>query len=95
MKNVSKELHEDLRNYASLEGENKATVNSAILLALNEDGFDISKLKGNKYPKGKDGKENLTKPVIGSDGMRILKLVKDYITAEGIIPEDKVNILIN
>lgn len=95
LQNVSKELHEDLRNYASLEGENKATVISAILLALNEDGFDISKLKGNKYPKDKDGKEDLTKPVIDSDGMRILKSVKDYITAEGIMPEDKVNILIN
>lgn len=95
MQNVSRELHEDLRNYASLEGENKAMVNSAILLALNEDGIDIPKLRGNKYPKGKDGKEDLTKPVISSDGMRILKSVKDYITAEGIMPEDKVSILIN
>ena len=94
LQNVSKELHEDLRNYASLEGENKATVISAILLALNEDDFDITKLKGNKYPKDKDGNDDTTKPVIDNDGMRILKSVKDYIASKGVMPEDKVNILI-
>lgn len=95
LQNVSKELHEDLRNYASLEGENKATVISAILLALNEEDFDIKKLTGNKYPKKNDGSEDITKPVIENDGMRILKSVKDYIASEGVMPEDKVNILLN
>ncbi len=95
LQNVSKELHEDLRNYASLEGENKATVISAILLALNEEDFDIKKLTGNKYPKKNDGSEDTTKPVIDNDGMRILKSVKDYIASEGVMPKDKVNILLN
>ena len=95
LQNVSKELHEDLRNYASLEGENKATVISAILLALNEEDFDIKKLTGNKYPKKTDGIEDTTRPVIDNDGMRILKAVKDYIASEGVMPEDKVNILLN
>lgn len=87
LQNVSRELHEDLRNYASLEGENKATVVSAILLALNEPDFDIQTLTGNKL--NKKGK------VIDNDGRRILKAVKDYIETEGIMPEDKVNILLN
>ena len=95
LQNVSKELHEDLRNYASLEGENKATVISAILLALNEEDFDIKKLTGNKYPRKTDGREDTTRPVIDNDGMRILKAVKDYIASEGVLPEDKVNILLN
>ncbi|HEP1823336.1 TPA: N-6 DNA methylase [Streptococcus suis] len=87
LQNVSRELHEDLRNYASLEGENKATVVSAILLALNEPDFDIQTLTGNKL--NKKGK------VIDNDGRRILKAAKDYIETEGIMPEDKVNILLN
>lgn len=95
LQNVSKELHEDLRNYAALEGENKATVISAILLALNEEDFDIKKLTGNKYPKKADGTEDTTKPVIDNDGMRILKSVKDYIASEGVMPEDKVSILLH
>lgn len=32
---------------------------------------------------------------IDNDGMRILKSVKDYIASEGVMPEDKVNILLN
>ena len=95
LQNVSKELHEDLRNYASLEGENKATVISAILLALSEEDFDIKKLTGNKYPRKTDGREDTTRPVINNDGMRILKAVKDYIASEGVMPEDKVTILLN
>ncbi|HFI0273788.1 TPA: class I SAM-dependent DNA methyltransferase [Streptococcus suis] len=87
LQNVSRELHEDLRNYASLEGENKATVVSAILLALNEPDFDIQTLTGNKL--------NKKEKVIDNDGRRILKAVKDYIETEGIMPEDKVNILLN
>lgn len=87
LQNVAKELHEDLRNYASLEGENKATVISAILLALNETDFDVKNLTGNKY--NNNGK------IINNDGIRILKSVKDYIDTEGIMPQDKVNILLN
>ena len=87
LKNVSKELHEDLRNYASLEGENKATVISAILLALRENDFDVKNLTGNKLNKNGE--------IIDNDGMRILKSVKDYIAIEGIMPQDKVKILLD
>jgi len=76
LQNVSKELHEDLRNYASLEGENKATVISAILLALNEEDFDIKKLTGNKYPRKTDGREDTTRPVIDNDGIFTVSLAE-------------------
>lgn len=87
LQNVSKELHEDLRNYASLEGEHKATVVSAILLALNEKTFDIKSLKGNDY----DGNGN----VIDNDGSRIIEAVKTYIRREGVMPQAKIDILLN
>ncbi|MCE4963022.1 HsdM family class I SAM-dependent methyltransferase [Staphylococcus haemolyticus] len=54
---IAKELHEDLRNYGSLEGEKKASVVSAILLALeNEDViFNVDKLQGLQGEGVKDG----------------------------------------
>ncbi|MGM0122073.1 N-6 DNA methylase [Enterococcus sp. AZ152] len=55
LQNVASELHEDLRNYGNLEGENKATVVSAILLALKGDPMLISQLKGTDNPKTRDG----------------------------------------
>jgi len=42
---IAAAIHEDLRNYGSLEGEKKATVVSAILLALEEPTFDMVSLK--------------------------------------------------
>ena len=87
LQNVSKELHEDLRNYASLEGENKATVISAILLALNEKTFDIKSLTGSDYTaKGE---------LIENDGSRILDAVDKYIKREGVLPKSKTDILSN
>lgn len=87
LQNVAKELHEDLRNYASVEGENKATIISAILLALNEKTFNVLELKGNDY----DNNGRLLK----NDGMRIVEAVKTYIRREGVMPEAKTNILLN
>ncbi|MEB6569047.1 HsdM family class I SAM-dependent methyltransferase [Staphylococcus auricularis] len=60
LKEVNKmaaDLHEDLRNYGSLEGEKKASVVSAILLALeNEDViFNVDKLQGLQGEGVKDG----------------------------------------
>lgn len=80
LQNVSKELHEDLRNYASLEGENKATVISAILLALNEKTFKANDLIGDDTKK---------------DGMRIIEAVETYINREGVMPQSKTDILLN
>lgn len=80
LQNVSKELHEDLRNYASLEGENKATVISAILLALNEKTFKAIDLIGDDTKK---------------DGMRIIEAVETYINREGVMLQAKKDILLN
>ena len=54
---IAADLHEDLRNYGSLEGEKKASVVSAILLALeNEDViFNVDKLQGLEGEAVKDG----------------------------------------
>lgn len=54
---IAADLHEDLRNYGSLEGEKKASVVSAILLALeNEDLiFNVDKLQGFQGEGIKDG----------------------------------------
>lgn len=54
---IAADLHEDLRNYGSLEGEKKASVVSAILLALeNEDIiFNVDKLQGLQGEGVKDG----------------------------------------
>ncbi|MDU0476824.1 N-6 DNA methylase [Staphylococcus chromogenes] len=54
---IAADLHEDLRNYGSLEGEKKASVVSAILLALeNEDViFVVDNLQGLQGEGVKDG----------------------------------------
>ena len=49
------DIHEDLRNYGSLEGEKKAAVVSAILLAIEEATFDVSDLKSHDTDGAKDG----------------------------------------
>ncbi|PFT62625.1 adenine methyltransferase [Bacillus cereus] len=82
LQNVAKELHEDLRNYGSLEGENKATVVSAILLALNEKSFDPKTLTGDSV----DG---------GRDGDKILHAIDIFIKREGIMPLSKTKIMMN
>ncbi|NPD13365.1 MULTISPECIES: N-6 DNA methylase [unclassified Enterococcus] len=80
LKKVAAQLHEDLRNYASLEGENKATVVSAILLALDSKKISIDELKGHKRP---------------TDGARIYRSIKDYMEDKDILPEEKRNIVLN
>ena len=55
LQQVAAELHEDLRNYGNLEGENKATVVSAILLAIKGDPRLADQLNGSSNPKARDG----------------------------------------
>lgn len=55
VKKIASQLHEDMRNYGSLEGERKATIVSAILLALKHPDFDIKMLKGETTGTQKDG----------------------------------------
>lgn len=80
LKKIAAQLHEDLRNYASLEGENKATVVSAILLALDSKKISPEELKGHKRP---------------TDGARIYRSIKDYMEDKDILPEEKRNIVLN
>lgn len=80
LKKISSQLHVDLRNYANLEGENKATVISAILLALNEPSFNIESLKGNKKP---------------NDGRLIYRAIEDYMSNNEISPDFKVETVMN
>jgi Type I restriction-modification system methyltransferase subunit len=82
LQKVASELHEDLRNYGSLEGENKATVVSAILLALYEKSFSPNDLKGENF----DG---------GRDGDKILNAINTFINREGVLPHSKTQILMN
>ncbi|RIM66791.1 adenine methyltransferase, partial [Staphylococcus arlettae] len=54
---IAADLHNDLRIYGSLEGEKKASVVSAILLALENEGviFNVDKLQGLQGEGVKDG----------------------------------------
>lgn len=57
VKDIAAELHEDLRNYGNLEGERKATVVSAILLALEEETFSTDDLKAFNVDGQRDGEK--------------------------------------
>ncbi|WP_300558441.1 N-6 DNA methylase [Companilactobacillus sp.] len=52
---VASNLHEDLRNYGGLEGERKATIISAILLALQSEELSLDDLRGSNSRGAKDG----------------------------------------
>lgn len=52
---VASNLHEDLRNYGGLEGERKATIVSAILLALQSGELNLDDLRGSSNRGAKDG----------------------------------------
>lgn len=79
---VAAELHEDLRNYGSLEGEKKATVVSAILLALEEPTFRIENLRSLDRDASRDGDE-------------IFNAVQRYLNNAGIVPYAKVGELLD
>ncbi len=70
---IAADMHEDLRNFGSLEGEKKATVVSAILLALEEESFNVDDLKSSDR-------------VGATDGEKIFNAVKVYLENSGIIP---------
>ncbi|PFJ18298.1 adenine methyltransferase [Bacillus cereus] len=74
---IAADMHEDLRNYGQLEGEKKATVVSAILLALEEPTFSLNQLIGSDR-------------VGGTDGEIIFNAVRVYLENAGIVPYAKV-----
>ncbi len=77
---IAEQLHEDLRNYGQLEGEKKATVISAILLALEEPSFSPSSLLGSDRFE---------------DGKMIFDAVKIYLDNSGIVPYTKVGVILD
>jgi len=86
---VASELHEDMRNYGSLEGENKATVISGILLALKGDKNLLINMTGSQDDAARDGD-------------KIISAINTYLNSTGVKPKDsnanwngKINILMN
>ncbi|WP_065573826.1 HsdM family class I SAM-dependent methyltransferase [Micrococcus luteus] len=69
IRKVAAELHEGMRNYASLENENKATLVSAVLLALKYRPELVEDLKGEQRNGYRDGEKvyNAAKEFLESD----------------------------
>lgn len=57
IRKVAESLHEDMRNYASLENEHKATLVSAVLLALKYKPDLLDELKGEQRSGYRDGEK--------------------------------------
>jgi len=74
------ELHEALRNYGQLADKEKPLVVSAILLALQDDDFNI---------------ENLTGHQRSTDGIKIFNSVENYMKEVDVSPEVKRNKVLN
>ncbi|GAA4468476.1 N-6 DNA methylase [Nemorincola caseinilytica] len=68
------ELHEALRNYGQLGDKEKPLVVSAILLALQDENFDINSLKGNATQ---------------TDGNKIFTSVRNFMLKVDVSPEVK------
>nr|WP_286981379.1 N-6 DNA methylase [Corynebacterium sp. UBA5992] len=84
IRTVAEQLHEDMRNYASLEGERKATLVSAILLALKYQPELLSDLTGEK----KNGYR---------DGEKVYKAAREYLESDltDFMPKQKVGALLD
>lgn len=84
IRKVAAQLHEDMRNYASLEGERKATLVSAILLALKYQPDLIDDLKGAK-------KSGFT------DGQKVYNAAKEYLESDeaDLKPKQKIGALLD
>lgn len=84
IRKVAADLHEDMRNYASLEGERKATLVSAILLALRYQPRILDNLIGEK----KDGY---------TDGEKVYRAAKEYLESDeaDLKPKQKIGALLD
>jgi hypothetical protein len=84
IRKVAAGLHEDMRNYASLEGERKATLVSAILLALRYQPDLIDELKGER-------KSGFT------DGEKVYKAAREYLESDeaDLKPKQKIGALLD
>lgn len=80
---VARSLHEDLRNYGSLQDKDKPLIVSGILLALSEiehKSFNIEDLNGDR---------------IRTDGQKIYKAIEDHLSRANVSPEVKKKKLLN
>ena len=84
IRKVAADLHEDMRNYASLEGERKATLVSAILLALRYQPNLLNNLIGEK-------KHGYT------DGEKVYRAAKEYLDSDeaDLKPKQKIGALLD
>lgn len=71
---IAKSLHEDLWKYGALRDSEKPLVVSAILLALEDENFDIENLIGSNTQ---------------TDGDKIVKSLENYLNYAGVEPLDK------
>ena len=81
---VAAELHEAMRNYASLEGERKATLVSAILLALKYYPHLLNDLTGEQKSGYRDGE-------------KVYRAAKEYLESEqtDFMPKQKIGALLD
>ncbi len=81
---VAKELHEGMRNYASLENEHKATLVSAILLALKYQPELLGDLTGDQRNGYRDGE-------------KVYTAAKEYLESDeaDLGPKQKVGIMLD
>lgn len=85
VKEAASRLHEGMRNYGSVENHRKAPLVSAILLALEKPGFEISILTGNSdadFPND-------------WDGVKIYQAAEDYMRSKGFGPQQKIGTLLD
>lgn len=84
IRKVAATLHEGMRNYASLENENKATLVSAVLLALKYRPELVQDLTGEQRSGYKDGE-------------KVYKAVKEYLESDeaDLGPKQKIGIMLD
>lgn len=84
IRKVAAELHEGMRNYASLENENKATLVSAILLALKYSPELVEDLTGDQRSGYRDGE-------------KVYRAAKEYLDSEeaDLGPKQKIGIMLD
>ena len=85
VKAAASKLHEGMRNYGSVENDRKAPLVSAILLALEKPGFDLTDLKGS-YDQ-----------VLPEDwdGAKIYQAAHSYMRSKGFGPQQKIGTLLD
>jgi type I restriction enzyme M protein len=85
VKEAATRLHEGMRNYGSVENHRKAPLVSAILLALEKPGFDITSLTGKSDPNFPND----------WDGVKIYQAAEDYMRSKGFGPQQKIGTLLD